>query len=291
MVHVSGFSRILQIRPTMRLVASLSLLALVFASATSALAQGMVVAVPCPGACGAAGEPPERIQIDSVDVWADLRGDTATTYVSHVIRNPTGAAVEGAFFFPLPRGASVQRVVVSENGRAVLYNEWSAPAQSRRILRQLLHGQPSSQAGSFRDAQVVHVRIPAIPPGATRRLQIGYSQPLRARAGSLVYQYPLAGAATAPAGELSLGVTVTTRAGFTELHSPSHAVDVRWGSEMGRCPPGARCGFTGVPSRRQKVVRMEHTPDARTHDFVLVYTPSAGEGARPTDPWQPDPPH
>jgi len=275
----------------MRLRSLLALLAITIAAATSAAAQGMVVAVPCPGVCTAAGEPPRgRLGIDSVGIWADLRGDTASTYVNHVIRNPTGEAVEGAFFFPVPRGATVQRVVVSENGRAVLYNEWSTPARSRRTLQRLLHGQPGSQARTYAGMDLVHVRIPPIPPGATRSLQIAYSQPLRARAGSLVYQYPLGQAAATPVGELSVGVTVTTRAGFTELHSPSHAVDVRWGTEMGRCPPRARCGFRGVPSRRQKVVRMEDAPDARTRDFVLVYTPADANGRRDsTDPQQSSP--
>ena len=43
---------------------------------------------------------------------------------------------------------------------------------------------------------------------------------------------------------------------------------------MGRCPPQSRCGFTSVPSRRVKVVRLEDKPDARTRDFVLVYVPA-----------------
>lgn len=259
----------------MRLAPLLALLAATPAS--TAVAQGMVVAARCAGDCGVASDPRgDRIDIDSVAIWANVSEDTAATYVNHVIRNPTGVAVEGAFFFPLPRGATVQRVMVSENGRLVLYNEWSTPGESRRILQQILHERPGSRVGSYADIDVVHIRIPSIPPGATRRLQIGYSQPLQAQGRALVYRYPLGQvAAAAPVGELTLGLTVNTRAGFAELHSPSHAIDVAWGTEMGRCPPRARCGFTSVPSRRQKVVRMQPAGDARTRDFVLVYTPSA----------------
>jgi hypothetical protein len=267
----------------MRALPLLALLSL--APAAPASGQAIVLPVRCQGACPAAERPRNALAIDSVSVWANLEGGSAITYVHHLIRNDTPADVEAAFFFPLPRGATVERVMVHEAlSRLESYNEWSGPAQSRRILEDLVRRRPERVLRAFGGMEVVHVRLPAVPAHGTRRLQIAYRQPLRKEGRTLAYRYPLAlAAAVPPAGALTLGATVKTGAGFVDLRSPSHAVDVQWGTELGRCPPQSRCGFTSVPSRRVKVVRMGNAADARTRDFVLVYTPAAGPYRRGAD--------
>ena len=106
-------------------------------------------------------------------------------------------------------------------------------------------------------------------------MQIGYSQPLRAENGVIGYRYPLALAAAAPVGHVTLGMTVKTEAGFRDVHSPSHAVDVQWGTEPGRCLPRERCGTRGFPSERVRVIRLLDAGEHRTRDFELLYTPVA----------------
>jgi hypothetical protein len=121
--------------------------------------------------------------------------------------------------------------------------------------------------------EVIHVRVPAIPPHGVKHLQIGYTQPLRAEGGRVAYRYPLA-LASAPARHLDLGMTVKTENGFQELRSPSHVVRIETGMEPGPCGPQERCGTRGYPSHRVRVVRLEHAADARARDFELVYVPA-----------------
>jgi hypothetical protein len=120
---------------------------------------------------------------------------------------------------------------------------------------------------------VVHVRIPAIPGHGSKRMQIGYSQPLRADEGVIGYRYPLSLAAAAPAGHVTLGMTVKTEAGFRDVHSPSHALDVQLGTEPGPCRPRERCGTRGYPSERVRVIRLLNERGAPARDFELLYTP------------------
>lgn len=267
----------------MRTLPLLALLSL--APAASAAAQAIVLPVSCQGACPAAERTRGALVLDTVAVWASVDGRGAATYVSHTIRNDTPAEVDGAFFFPLPRGAVVERVMVYKAyGPVDTYNEWSGPAESRRMIDEIVRQRPGSELRSFAGMEVVHVRVPSIPAGGTKHLQIGYREAPRARGAARVYRYPLAAlGAGAPVSEFTLRLTVKTEAGFVDLRSPSHAVDVQWGTEMGRCPPQARCGFTSVASRRVKVVRLQDVADARTRDFVLVYTPAAGPCRRAAD--------
>ena len=78
------------------------------ASPVPAAAQGIVLPLRCAGECPA--RLPHALALDSVHVWANLQRGRAVTCVDHVVRNPTAGSVEGAFFFPLPAGAEVDRV-------------------------------------------------------------------------------------------------------------------------------------------------------------------------------------
>jgi hypothetical protein len=116
-------------------------------------------------------------------------------------------------------------------------------------------------------------------------VQIGYAQPLDTVAGTITYRYPMRMMGETVTGPgLSLQLDIETVAGFEALGSPSHALDVQWGTEAVRCPPQSRCGFTSGPSRRKRVVRMLDTPGARARDFVLAYTPSPPPARPPADP-------
>lgn len=252
----------------MRPIAVLALLSL---AAAPAAAQGILLPAGCEGTC-----PAQALEIDSVQAWADLNRGQAGTFISYVFRNRTDASVDGAFFFPLPSDAELAWATVSSNGRVDAHNQWSGPDESRRILDELTRGRP--EVAMWNRRVMVHVPIPAIPAHGVKRLQIHYTQPLGTEAGVVRYAYPLS--LSAPAGHLTLGVTVKTETGFQDLHSPSHAVNVQWGTESARCPPQMRCGFRGVTSHRVKIVRLIDARREGFHDFELLYTPAAAQSRR-----------
>lgn len=248
---------------------ALSLFALfLLAAPTPAAAQGIIVPVRCQAGCS-----PGSLTVDSVHAWANLERGVAMTYVNHVFSNATGEALDGAFFFPLPADATIERVTVNEGEELEIYNQWSGPEESRWILQGLARERQGARLREYAGTRVVHVRIPSVDAHGSKRMQIGYSQPLRADGGVIAYRYPLALAATAPDGHLTLGMTVKTEAGFRDVGSPSHAVDVQLGTELGRCLPRERCGTRGFPSERVRVIRLLDGGGSRTRDFELRYTP------------------
>jgi hypothetical protein len=223
---------------------ALSLLSLVvLASAAPAAGQGILLPVGCARECQGGA-----LSIDSVAAWADLQRGYASTFVRYVFRNDGKAPLDGAFFFPLPADATVSWTTVYANGAVEMHGEWDEPGEARRILDSLAS---RLSGGAWREEAgrpMMHVRIPAIPAHGVKRLQIHYVQPLRTEGASIRYAYPLA---TRDSGaHLTLGMTIRTEAGFDDLRSPSHAVDVEWGTESARCPPQMRCGYRGVPSHR-----------------------------------------
>jgi hypothetical protein len=236
-------------------------------------AQGIVLPLRCEGACPA--RLPGTLAFDSLRVWANLERGRAETYVDYVIRNQTAGTVEGAFFFPLPAGAEMERVWVRRGSDLEIYGEWSRPEESRLMLDGFARERPDAGLAAYAGARLVHVRVPAIAPGGVKHLRISYAQTLRAERGAVVYRYPLALAArAAPVGHVDLGMTVKTQDGFADIRSPTHAVGIQPGTEPGPCRPQERCGTRGYPSHRVKVVRLDHAADVRARDFELVYVPT-----------------
>jgi hypothetical protein len=266
---------------------SLPLLALaVLAAPVHVGAQGIAVPVRCTGACPAAQALPRILLGDSVGVSADVKSDGSTTYVNHRFHNSTGGEIDGAFFFPLPDDATVTGASVFDGTELKQYGEWSTPGESRRMLDSIVRASRGSPLRVYRGRNVVHVRIPSIPAHGSVGLKLGYTQPSHGEAGALAYDYPLsAGAGEVPFTHFALTAQVTTARGFGSISSSSHVVEVRAGTEMGRCPPAARCGYTGVPSRRVKVVTLTAGAEAAARDFRLEYTPLEQSG--PAEPPMP----
>jgi hypothetical protein len=258
---------------------TLPLLALLVLAAAPAGAQGIVIPLRCDRECPANGSLP-RIGVDSVEVWATVERGVATTRVEHQFHNVLHSAVEAAFFFPLPAGATIRTVSVYDGQELDRYDEWTGPDESRWIAEGIVRGRLDSGLEGYAGAELVHVPVRLSARGSGR-VKISYTQPMVAENGTFTYRYPLAtGGEAARAGHVTLGATVETEAGFRDLRSPSHAVRVEWGTEAGRCRPEAACGYTNVSSRRVKVVRLTPGPGDRARDFEIAWTAAEPDGAR-----------
>lgn len=254
----------------MRIIPVLALLALATAPAA---AQGIVIPLACESGCPADGLP-RALAIDSVAAWGSVRRGFAHVYVDHVFRNETAGTVDGAFFFPLPAGAAIQDVSIHDGGAREQDVAWSEPAEARRMLERIVRERPDSGLREYAGVELVHVAVAAIPPAGERRVRIVYDQALRDDDGTQAFRYPLSvGATASPIGSLRMELTIHTEAGFEDVHSPSHAVDVRPGMEGVLCPRAMRCGYRGGASFRVKVVHLVPGPDDRTRDLEIRYRP------------------
>jgi len=259
------------------------LLASAALAAAPAAAQGVLVSAACETSCPAGNSPPETVVIDSVRVFALLRDTLADTYVDHVFRNVAGETRGADLFVPLPNDATVLHVSVFDRLQILQYDRFSDADASRHLLDSLARARPGLRLPAYDGMKLVHLRVPAIPDGGERRVQVQYRQPLAARDGTVHYRYPLASGGGASYGALRLVMDVRTRAGFDDLTVSSHPARIEWGSEMGRCPPRARCGYRGVPSTRVKIIRLEGGPETQARDFHLRYTPSAVSADTPAE--------
>jgi len=253
---------------------------LALAAAAPCAAQAIIVPLRCSDEC-APERLPRTVALDSVGVWVNSEPGGFRTMVNHVFHNETSDTLDAAFFFPLPADATIQsvgmydqKVVAHDRHNLLHHGAWSLPQEARWILAGLMRERPRAGLDEYAVGELLHVPLRAIPPGARWMVQVQYSQPQRMEGGEIAYRYPLStGAAASPIGDLRMGLTIRTEAGFASVGSPSHAVEVRWGLEPGPCRPQERCGTRGYPSERVRVIRLQPRADDRRRDFRVVYTP------------------
>ena len=247
------------VRDLVSLVCGLMLLAFLTATAN---AQGVIVPGPCVR-CPRPPRPvplPRALPVKSVKVETKIAAQVATTHVEQVFRNDTDATLEGTYFFPIPEAASISEFAIWDGDRR-LVGEVRSREEARRIYDEIVRRQRDPGLLEYAGRDLFQASIFPIPPRSDKKLEITYTQVLKAEAGTVSYRYPLGtGRNVAPiVGTVSGRVEVEAREPVRNLYSPSHEIET------------ARRG------ERRASVSFESRPGQEPQDFQLFYTLSEAD--------------
>ncbi len=214
--------RVLKIRT---FLLSVSVLLLV---AVSALAQGVIV----PGECDRCPGPrpqvlPRSLPIKSIKIDAKIGSQVATTHIEQIFRNDTDATLEGTYFFPIPEQASVSEFAIWDGNRR-LVGEVRSREEARRIYNEIVRRQRDPGLLEYAGKDLFQASIFPIPPHSDKKLELTYSQILRAESGTVPYRYPLGtGRQMAQIGSVSGRVEIESKDPLRNIYSPTHAIEVK----------------------------------------------------------------
>jgi len=224
----------------------------ILAPAATLPAQGIIVPERCRVECGI--PLPNALPIESVTLDVKIEGQVATTHVTQVFRNETGATLEGTYFFPIPTSASVTEFAIWDGDRR-LAGEVRPREEARRIYDAIVRRRIDPGLLEYAGENLFQASIFPINPRSTKKLELTYTQVLKAENGSVGYRYPLGiGRNAAPVERLSGRVEVRAPSSLRTVYSPSHAVDVR-----------------REPGGRRAVATWESSRGAERRDFQLFY--------------------
>lgn len=224
-------------------------------SAGSVHAQGIIV----PNRCNDCQPwvPGQRagLPVESITFETTIEGQVATTHVTQVFRNETRQVLEGTYFFPLPDDASISEFAIWDGDRR-LAGEVRPRDEARRIYEDIVRRVRDPGLLEYAGPNLFQARIFPIPAHGTKKLELTYTQVLRAENGTVGYRYPLGtGRNAAPVERLSGRVSLRSQGGLRTIYSPSHTVDVRRdGGDRAR-------------------VSFEHDARRERRDFQLFYAP------------------
>ena len=202
----------------------------------------MAAAAILPGICSADGliivEDPPRVpaghfsfaplQVSFHHVTVSVNGLSAVTTVDEEFYNPNRERLEGTYIFPLPEGASIDRLSMDIGGRmmeAELLPADKAKAYYEDIVRKMKDPALLEYAGrgAFR------LRVYPIEPLAGKRVRITYSQLLKSDAGTVEYTYPLNTEkfSSSAVKDVSVKVTLDGTEPLKSVYCPSHTAEIR----------------------------------------------------------------
>ncbi|MCC6739164.1 MAG: VWA domain-containing protein [Planctomycetia bacterium] len=160
-----------------------------------------------------------------VDVVID--NQVATTTVDQVFLNPNPGQIEATYLFPVPPGASMEKLSMWIDGQEQ-EAELLESGKARGIYEAIVRSRRDPALLEFAGAKTFRLRVFPINPGEEKRVKLTYSEALRADAGVVQYRYGLGTAkySRAPLSEARVSVRVVSNVALKSVMSPTHAVDV-----------------------------------------------------------------
>jgi len=224
-------------------------------------AQGIIVPRPCE-TCPRPPRPaqlPRALPVKSIKLDTRINAQVATTHVEQIFRNDSDATLEGTYFFPIPETASISEFAIWDGDRR-LVGEVRSREEARRIYDEIVRRQRDPGLLEYAGKDLFQASIFPIPPRSDKKLELTYTQVLRAQSGTVSYRYPLGtNHNLASIGRVSGALEIEGSKPLRNIYSPSHAVDVR-PSQGGQ---RARVSFETSGAGREQ------------QDFQLFYTVSS----------------
>jgi Ca-activated chloride channel family protein len=219
-------------------------------SAFSGFGQGIIVPIVCDvRPCRPIPRPvpiPNVLPVKSIKLDTKITGDVATTHVEQIFQNNTQYTLEGTYFFPIPETASIVEFAIWENGKR-LAGEVRSREEARRIYDEIVRRQRDPGLLEYAGKDLFQASIFPIPPMSDKKLELTYTQILKADSGTVAYRYPLGTGRnvyrpfnydgprnTMPQqtiGTVSGRIEINSKNGVRNVYSPSHSIDVKQSGE------------------------------------------------------------
>lgn len=191
------------------------------------------------------------------NVTVSIDNQIARTHVDETFTNDSTFALEGTYIFPLPDDATISDFAMYVDGKR-LEGQVLDKNQARQIYEDIVRTRRDPALLEYIGRNAFQARIFPIPPRTDKRVEIEYSQILKADNGLVKYVYPLNTEkfSPQPLKNVSVNVAIRSTAALRAIYSPTHNVSISRDGDK-----GARVGYEDTNMR----------PD---RDFVLYYSVS-----------------
>ncbi|NIO49869.1 MAG: VWA domain-containing protein [Candidatus Aminicenantes bacterium] len=197
--------------------------------------------------------PPLTVKYHRVNV--EIINQVAKTSIDQVFINNHNRDIEGIFIFPLPERASVSEFSMYIGGKKV-EGEILDRDRARRIYEDIVRRMKDPALLEYVGRNMFRARVFPIPANGEKRIQLSYTEIIKAERNLIRYVYPLNTErfSLRPLKEVTISVQISSKIPLSNVYSPSHNVSVR---KEGKGK--ARVSFEGKNIKPEK-------------DFVVYYS-------------------
>ena len=200
--------------------------------------------------------------ITEFSVDASIKEQVATTQVTQVFKNTGSVTMEARFIFPLPYEGAVDQMTFMVDGTEYEAKLLDA-GKAREIYQGYLRRNQDPALLQWIGTGLFQTSVFPIPPGATRKVTLRYSQLLRRDGTMTDYWFPLSTAryTSVPIEKLSIRVSIADQASIQNVYSPTHPIELQ------------------RDDQRHVVVTTSQSAAVPNQDFRLVYDTAKAEVA------------
>ena len=170
--------------------------------------------------------PPLSVKYHHVKV--EIVDQVARTSIDQVFVNHFPRDIEGTYIFPVPQGASVSDFAMFIGNERVK-GEILGSGEARRIYEDIVRRMRDPGLLEYMGRNLFRARVYPIPGNGEKRVQISYTEVLKAENGLVRYLYPLNTEKLSrdPLADVSIAARIESRVPILNVYSPSHKVSVR----------------------------------------------------------------
>ncbi|MBY0356749.1 MAG: VIT and VWA domain-containing protein [Candidatus Obscuribacterales bacterium] len=219
-----------------RILPILTVLALLLAK--EADAAGMIVIDPFIGTGPRISLPPRNqppllkgavsfgLRLESTQSKVEIVDQVAKTYIIQTFANDTDRNLAGTYLFPLPEDTTFSSFSLHIDGKPVegkILEAQEARRQYEEIVRAMVDPGLLEHSGE----RAVRARIFPIPAHGKKKVELEYTQLLKAENGIIKYRFPLRSNSESQTPEgLDLSLRLANKTEIRTIWSPSHKINV-----------------------------------------------------------------
>lgn len=181
--------------------------------------------------------PTPEYRIAALNIDANINDQVATVQMAQLFENTSRRTLETQFVFPLPADAAVNGLTLIVDGKE-LPGELKRKEQARSEYEAIVRKQKDPALLEYIGQGLFKTSVFPIPAGATRRVEIRYTQLLKSDFGLIDLTLPLGTArhCERPIDEVNVTVRIRAQNELQNVYSPTHDFDIdRPGSQRARC--------------------------------------------------------
>ncbi len=164
------------------------------------------------------------LRVEKEDVRVEITDQVAKTYITQTFFNDTDRNLAGTYLFPLPEDTTFSSFSLHIDGKPVegkILEANEARQQYEEIVRKMV----DPGLLEYADYKTVRARIFPIPAHGSKKVELEYTQVLKAENGLLKYRFPLKSETEGSNIEdVKLSLKISSKQSLRTIWSPSHDI-------------------------------------------------------------------
>jgi Ca-activated chloride channel family protein len=167
------------------------------------------------------------LRLESENIKVEINDQVAKTYITQTFANDTDRNLAGTYLFPLPEDTTFSSFSLHIDGKPVEGKILEA-SEARQQYEEIVRRMVDPGLLEYADYKTVRARIFPIPAHGTKKVELEYTQVLRAENGLLKYRFPLKSETESSGIEnVNLSLKIASKQGLRTIWSPSHEVTAK----------------------------------------------------------------